>query len=504
MTSLGGELIDVVTSQTVLAGSLPREWPARSIRLDRRGRARDRSDPASGARCSACGCSQQRVTSTADERLAYLMGAAIGNVMDTLLARRSFRPGTRVLVTGHPALAHAFAEQLRGTRSTRFRSTTPRSRTRSAPACCRCSRAAHSHRPVRAADILPDISTLPAAAEDLNMFNRAVQQSSSRTLAAVVAAGITVRRATTPRPPPLPRPPAPAGGAFPVAIRVDASKSTGPLKPIWRFFGADEPNYAYMKDGQKLIADLGALAPKRVYLPRAQPARHRRRHARAEVGIDQRLSRGRAGQADLRLDDRRSHLRHLSRARREAVRADRLHAGSAVDQAASRTSTRGRRRRSTTRSTPAGPIRRRTSRSGATWSTQWAKHCVEKYGKAEVETLVLGNLERSQHRLLARHAGGVPQAARLRDRRRAPRAAHGARRRAGHRGPRRPVRARFLRASAARHELRHRQDRHADRFRVVPRQGPAGVRRRPRAAGHRESAARRSTRASGSSRRSPS
>ena len=43
------------------------------------------------------------------------MGAAIGNVMDTLLARRSFRPGTRVLVTGHPALAHAFAEQLRGT-----------------------------------------------------------------------------------------------------------------------------------------------------------------------------------------------------------------------------------------------------------------------------------------------------------------------------------------------------------------------------------------------------
>jgi hypothetical protein len=28
---------------------------------------------------------------------------------------RAFRPGTRVLVTGHPALAHAFAEQLRGT-----------------------------------------------------------------------------------------------------------------------------------------------------------------------------------------------------------------------------------------------------------------------------------------------------------------------------------------------------------------------------------------------------
>jgi hypothetical protein len=32
-----------------------------------------------------------------------------------LLARRSFRAGTRVLVTGNPALAQAFAAQLQGT-----------------------------------------------------------------------------------------------------------------------------------------------------------------------------------------------------------------------------------------------------------------------------------------------------------------------------------------------------------------------------------------------------
>ena len=31
---------------------------------------------------------------------------------------------------------------------------------------------------------------------------------------------------------------------FPVTIRVDASQPKGELKPIWRFFGADEPNYA--------------------------------------------------------------------------------------------------------------------------------------------------------------------------------------------------------------------------------------------------------------------
>jgi len=42
--------------------------------------------------------------------------------------------------------------------------------------------------------------------------------------------------------------------SFPVTIRVDASRPLGPLRPIWRFFGGDEPNYATMKDGQKLLA----------------------------------------------------------------------------------------------------------------------------------------------------------------------------------------------------------------------------------------------------------
>ena len=56
-----------------------------------------------------------------------------------------------------------------------------------------------------------------------------------------------------------------AADSFPVTIRVDANKSTGGLKPIWRFFGADEPNYAYMTNGRKLIAELGELAPKQVF-----------------------------------------------------------------------------------------------------------------------------------------------------------------------------------------------------------------------------------------------
>ena len=48
-------------------------------------------------------------------------------------------------------------------------------------------------------------------------------------------------------------------GALPVTIRVDASKTFGELKPIYRFFGADEPNYATMKDGRKLLRDIGNL-----------------------------------------------------------------------------------------------------------------------------------------------------------------------------------------------------------------------------------------------------
>src|SRR5260370_4089983 len=45
----------------------------------------------------------------------------------------------------------------------------------------------------------------------------------------------------------------------PVLIHVDASQTKGELQPIWRFFGADEPNYATMKNGKKLISELGQL-----------------------------------------------------------------------------------------------------------------------------------------------------------------------------------------------------------------------------------------------------
>ena len=53
--------------------------------------------------------------------------------------------------------------------------------------------------------------------------------------------------------------------SFPVSVTVDAAKSEGRLSDAWRFFGADEPNYATMKDGETLLKSLGELAPGRVY-----------------------------------------------------------------------------------------------------------------------------------------------------------------------------------------------------------------------------------------------
>lgn len=50
------------------------------------------------------------------------------------------------------------------------------------------------------------------------------------------------------------------------SIEVNFSKSIAPMKPIWAWFGYDEPNYTYMKDGQKLLTDIAKLSPVPVYV----------------------------------------------------------------------------------------------------------------------------------------------------------------------------------------------------------------------------------------------
>lgn len=49
-------------------------------------------------------------------------------------------------------------------------------------------------------------------------------------------------------------------------IKVDAARPAGPMKPIWNYFGYDEPNYTYMKDGKKLLSELSALSPVTVHV----------------------------------------------------------------------------------------------------------------------------------------------------------------------------------------------------------------------------------------------
>ena len=52
----------------------------------------------------------------------------------------------------------------------------------------------------------------------------------------------------------------------PAAIAIDLNNSIGSFKPIWAWFGYDEPNYTYMKDGRKLLSELSALSPTPVYV----------------------------------------------------------------------------------------------------------------------------------------------------------------------------------------------------------------------------------------------
>ncbi len=49
-------------------------------------------------------------------------------------------------------------------------------------------------------------------------------------------------------------------------IEVDLTKNIGEMKPVWSFFGYDEPNYTTMHDGQKLLTELQNLSKVPVYI----------------------------------------------------------------------------------------------------------------------------------------------------------------------------------------------------------------------------------------------
>ena len=49
-------------------------------------------------------------------------------------------------------------------------------------------------------------------------------------------------------------------------INIDFKKEVGDMTPIWAWFGYDEPNYTYMKDGKKLLSEIAALSPVPVFV----------------------------------------------------------------------------------------------------------------------------------------------------------------------------------------------------------------------------------------------
>lgn len=51
-----------------------------------------------------------------------------------------------------------------------------------------------------------------------------------------------------------------------VALNIDASKEIGEMKPIYAYFGYDEPNYTYMENGKKLLSEIADLSPVPVYI----------------------------------------------------------------------------------------------------------------------------------------------------------------------------------------------------------------------------------------------
>jgi xylan 1,4-beta-xylosidase len=51
-----------------------------------------------------------------------------------------------------------------------------------------------------------------------------------------------------------------------ISIRIDTSQRIGSFKPIYSYFGYDEPNYTYTVNGTKLVNELGALSSAPVYI----------------------------------------------------------------------------------------------------------------------------------------------------------------------------------------------------------------------------------------------
>ncbi len=279
----------------------------------------------------------------------------------------------------------------------------------------------------------------------------------------------------------------------PIEIRVDTRVVRGAFKPIWAWFGNDEPNYAYMRDGQKLLGELAAASPVPVYFRTHNLLTSGDGTAALKWGSTNVYTEDANGRPvyDWTILDRIIDT-YLARKIKPFFQLGFMpEALSSRPQPYRHFWKPGDNYNDIYTGWSYPPT------DYAKWGElvyQVGKHVAEKYGRREVDTLVVGSLERTRHRVLARHAGRVHEALRLRGRRAPARAAERENRRTrSHRTERRADSGHppeFHRALPPRNQLRHRQDRHATRPRHVPRERrTSGNARRSRADERRQSAA---------------
>jgi 2-dehydro-3-deoxygalactonokinase len=112
VSTLSGELIEAVRSHTILASSLPSEWPA-ALPSDWLAAGIDEGRRHGLPRaCYEVRLLDQRVASEPADRLAFLVGATVAASEDTLLPGCAGAPPC-VALAGPPALRHAWDTVIR-------------------------------------------------------------------------------------------------------------------------------------------------------------------------------------------------------------------------------------------------------------------------------------------------------------------------------------------------------------------------------------------------------
>jgi len=119
VSTLSGELIESARSHTILASSLPSEWPAVLPPDWLAAGVRDGRRHGLPRAYYEVRLLDQRVASEPADRLAFLVGATVAASEDTLLPLSTGAP-PRVALAGPPALAHAWERVIRDRGGTPF------------------------------------------------------------------------------------------------------------------------------------------------------------------------------------------------------------------------------------------------------------------------------------------------------------------------------------------------------------------------------------------------